>query len=191
MEQHPFIGKTTFKRATVLIIGGFPDLIDNAYPDWYQSGNNRNYFWDIMAEMYNTNITNSDSKRDFCTFHNLAITDLFLKVERLKNDGRDRSFRVIAYNKEELITILKKNPIYKILFTSQCVKDHFDKLTGQNELIHKLTKKLTQRVIVSPSCTADKSIARMAEYRELKNQQRMPFSTVDYRKQVYYKEFVG
>ena len=187
MEVHPFIGKTKFKRATVLVLGSFPDFKQDTYGDWYFADNQQSYSWAIMADMYNAKFDSNQHKFEFCSIHNFAITDLFLKLER-SNKSKQDQLKVVEYNVEELLEILNTNNIYKILFTSKVVESHFQILLQQKESLNRRMRNIITKLIPSPSAKANSSISRLKDFKQLKSNQ---FTTLDYRKKLYRKELIG
>jgi hypoxanthine-DNA glycosylase len=169
-EIHPFESFYS-ENATLLIIGSFPCFNGSDYGDWYYGGSGKNYFWQILSDIYKTTTNTLDQKKELCTLYSISLTDILYKIERRQNNCSDSNLRIIEFNKAGIEKCLTKN-LKKILFTSKFVEKHFRKLFPNNLI--------PTHTLPSPSPTANRAIARMENYIKLRSES-STISTYAYR----------
>lgn len=148
-EEHPFEPFVPAdSNATKLILGSFPPNKFTLYTvrktrcdiDFFY-GSKDNSFWDLFILAKQLNMRWPDNLEDlkrWLTDNNWAITDIVNKTTRKKDSAADSDLRPIEWNTRIINEILTKNPIQSILFTSNWVKNKFDKkvrphLTAEND----------------------------------------------------------
>ncbi len=123
LDKYPIVGKK------ILIIGTFnPDIICNEAIYFY--GRRRNYFWDLLPSMFDDKSLKDKSveeKINFLKINSIELTDLILSVDISEKVipfyGDDKLNRVIEWNTDNILNILKKNNTLEVYFT----RKSFDK----------------------------------------------------------------
>jgi G:T/U-mismatch repair DNA glycosylase len=170
IEIHPF-GYFYPKNPQILIIGSFPCYINDNYGEWFYSGSGKNYFWNLLSDVYNLTTDNLLQKEALCQEFGIAITDIALKVERLKMNCSDSNLKILEYNIEAIKECISKG-VQKILFTSKFVEKHFNNAIPDNTI--------PTSVLISPSPQANRYVASIQEYKDLKKSGIIE-NTYDYR----------
>jgi G:T/U-mismatch repair DNA glycosylase len=173
-ELHPF-GDFVCPDSAILIIGSFPCFNGVDYGDWFYSGSGKNDFWKLLSEIYNSPVNGTEQKKELSIKNKIAITDIALTIERINSNCKDSNLRIIEYNKAGIEKCLEAG-IIKILFTSKFVEAQFKKLFPFNQI--------PSLVLISPSPSANRYIARLDEYKRLKQNNEIT-STYEYRLAYY------
>lgn len=121
IETHPFEPFIP-DNATVLIIGSFPGK--NTQDDWYY-GAKRNQFWKIISSVYNIELKSKADKQELFRKAGIGITDIILKVRRKDNGNLDTNLEIVEDNHIVIKSILEKNNIKAVYFTSKYVEKLF------------------------------------------------------------------
>lgn len=126
IELHPF---TEFvpAHATTLILGSFPgkESTQQKRPDDWYYGANRNQFWKILEIVYDRPLTSLKEKQKLFEEYGIAITDIIKSCKRMNDSAADKNLSDKIYNTEVIKSILSRNKIEKILFTSKGVEEEF------------------------------------------------------------------
>ena len=117
INQYPITGKK------VLVIGTFnPDIVCNEAKFFY--GRKKNYFWNLLPKIFNHECLKDKSlelKINFLEINNIELTDLILSVDILEKDipsyGDDKLNKVIEWNTDNILNILKKKNTQEVYFT--------------------------------------------------------------------------
>lgn len=125
IEVHPF-GNFVPKKARYLMLGSFVTKPTHPY-DWFYA-NGRNQFWPIMRGVYGLELSTKKQQQDLFTQLEMALADIILACERRKNSNSDTNLFNIVYNIEGINSIVAKNKIQKIFFTSRYVEGLFKKV---------------------------------------------------------------
>jgi hypoxanthine-DNA glycosylase len=126
IEIHPFKPFVPVNSET-LILGSFPGKESTQNPkneDWFYYAK-RNQFWKIIEIVFNKQLNTVEEKQKLFTLHHIAITDILLSCERKENKNSDSNLINKTYNNGAIESILKENPISRILFTSKGVYHEF------------------------------------------------------------------
>jgi len=123
LDKYPIVGKK------ILIIGTFnPDIICNEATYYYSR--RKNYFWDLLPSVFYSKSLKDESvetKISFLKINNIELTDLILSVDILEKDipfyGDDKLNKVMEWNTNSILNILKKNNTVEVYFT----RKSFDK----------------------------------------------------------------
>ena len=130
IERHPFEPFVP-KNASILILGSFPGREQtDGKPDseqWYY-GAKRNQFWEIISEVYNTELLSKNDKQNLFNKYGIGITDIILSVIRKNNNNLDENLEIIEYNDKIIREIINSSNIKTIFYTSKFVGKHFSKL---------------------------------------------------------------
>lgn len=141
--KHKFLHKYPLVGKKILIIGTFnPDIICNEAAYFYSR--RRNYFWDLLPSIFNSKSLKDESveeKINVLEINNIELTDLILSVDILKEDipfyGDDKLNKVIEWNTDNILNILKKNNTLEVYFT----RKSFDKkVENIKDEIYKIKK---------------------------------------------------
>lgn len=124
LEMHPF-GDFIPKKVNYLMIGSFVTKPSNPYAWFYANG--RNQFWPIMEAVYNKTFDTKDKQQQLFIDLRMALTDIILSCERLRNSNLDINLVNITYNIEGINNIIYKNAIEKVYLTSKYVEKMFRK----------------------------------------------------------------
>ena len=159
-ETHPF-GFFMPNDAKRLVIGSFPCFNGIDYGEWFYCGSSKNYFWQLLSDLYDMPALNLDDKRLICQTHGIAITDIAFRIFRLQGNCSDANLKIIQYN-DSIIKKCLDSSIDIILFTSRFVEKHFKAIFPNfaNQTA----------VIPSPSPAANRFIAGLKEYKEMKSE---------------------
>ena len=124
VETHPF-GDFVPKETIYLMLGSFVTKPSNPYEWFYANG--RNQFWPIMSEVYGTSFDTKGKQQQLFTDLKMALSDIILSCQRKLNSNLDINLINIVYNTPAIKTIIAKNKITKIFFTSRHVENLFAK----------------------------------------------------------------
>lgn len=119
MEKHPF-GVFVPKNAKYLLLGSFVTKPTHPY-DWFYA-NGRNQFWPILEEVYKAPFKTKTAQQELFSQLRMAIADIILECERVKNSNLDTNLKSLVFNTEALTKILFENQIRQIFFTSRFVE---------------------------------------------------------------------
>jgi len=158
IEKHPF-GYFLPTNADKLIIGSFPCFNGVDYGDWFYNGSGKNEFWKLLSEIFNQPSDTKEDKEKICQANGIAITDIALKIRRIRGNCSDSNLEILEVNKETIQNCLN-NGITRIYFTSKFVEKQFNKYFPNNDL--------QTFVLLSPSPMANIYIAGMEEYKTMK-----------------------
>lgn len=170
-ETHPYRAFVPL-AATRLILGSFPgkSLLGKfpcpGHPSHWFYGAVRNQFWPILESAYGISLTTVSQRKAILFRLNIAMADIIIRCDRIKNSNLDSNLRNLVYNFRELEEIFSKNSIRTVYFTSCFVerrfRSHFRHLLGEHSLASLVT-------LPSPSPRyASLSMAeKVIRYREL------------------------
>ncbi|WP_442794658.1 uracil-DNA glycosylase family protein [Pelobium manganitolerans] len=130
VEDHPFKAFVP-ANANKLIIGSFPGRQHTqgmANDEAWFYGAKRNQFWQILSAVFEVQINKKTTKQQVLAQHQIAITDIFLKVRRKSNNNLDENLELVAYNDHVIRQILAEQNIQRVFFTSKLVGKHFNTL---------------------------------------------------------------
>ena len=122
LEKHPF-GVFVPLKAKYLLLGSFVAKPADDY-NWFY-GSKRNQFWPILEAVYNTPLNTKKDRQRLFTKLGMAITDIILECERVKNSNLDINLKSLVFNTDAISGILKNNKIEKIYFSSRFVEKLF------------------------------------------------------------------
>ena len=141
-EKHPYkpflddnsktliIGTTPPMRFTQSLEKN-PDDVDFYY------GSRDNYFWDLMADIFNTSISRKNNlqaiveRKELLRKHNIGLVDIVLEFERTDNNASDNNLHVIKF--QNIYEILKTHSkIEKIFFTGYSGARSAESLTSRH-----------------------------------------------------------
>jgi hypoxanthine-DNA glycosylase len=129
IETHPF-GVFAPPGSQYLILGSFvgkeamkgkPYSLDSY--DWFY-GTTRNQFWPMLEKVYECELKSKESKQELFTKLHIAIGDIIYRCGRRDGNNLDSNLVKKEFN-GDIMGIVNKNPIRRILFTSQFVKANF------------------------------------------------------------------
>jgi len=128
IETHPF-GVFVPRGAKYLLLGSFTakDAVGknrNESYDWFYS-NGRNKFWPILSQVYRLELNTKAHKQALLKALKIAIADIILSCDRIKNNSSDTSLKNIVPDTTAIREILDKNEIQKIFFSSRFVEKLF------------------------------------------------------------------
>jgi G:T/U-mismatch repair DNA glycosylase len=174
IEDHPFVyflPQTTER----LIIGSFPCFNGTDHGEWFYAGSGKNEFWRLLAAVFNQPTESKADKQILCEQHGIALTDIALRIERKENNCSDANLHIIEINRIGLDICLAAWP-NMIYFTSKFVQRHFFR--------HYPEVSIPSQVLVSPSPAANRHIASLAEYKQMRAKD-MVKSPYEYRQLKY------
>lgn len=96
-------------NSRVLILGSFPSVKSREINFYY--GNKQNRFWKMLSELYDTELSDVDSKKKFCCDNNIALWDIVQSCEIQGSMDSDIKNYVLV----DLSTVLDRCKISKIL----------------------------------------------------------------------------
>lgn len=146
-ETHPFKLYSP-PNANILIAGTFPPTKKNwSYEFFYP--NRQNLFWKIMANIAGKELRHFsgmeavEERKEILNFLNVAITDMGLKVNRIRDSFLDE--HLIAIEFMDILEMLDQHTrINKIIFTSSSGKVSaarwFVEYLKQKQIIHKFPR---------------------------------------------------
>jgi hypoxanthine-DNA glycosylase len=119
IEKHPYPPFIPLKT-NYLLIGSFPGKqVDGN--DWYY-GSKRNQFWQILENVFHTQLKCIEDKKKLLTKLHLAVTDIILECERENNNNLDTNLKNLILNRKIITEILHKHKIKNIFFSSRFVE---------------------------------------------------------------------
>ena len=124
LEKHPF-GVFVPLKAKYLLLGSFVTKPTHPY-DWFYA-NGRNQFWPILEGVYTIPLKTKRAQQDLFIELEMAIADIILECERVKNSNLDINLKSLVFNTKDISEILEKNKIEKIYFTSRFVEKLYRK----------------------------------------------------------------
>ena len=124
IETHPF-GDFVPNNTKYLLLGSFTTRPSEGYEWFYANG--RNQFWPIMQEVYGLDFSTKKQQQKLFIQLEMALADIILSCERRKNSNLDVNLFNITFNTQAIKTIIIKNKIQKIFFTSRHVETLFRK----------------------------------------------------------------
>lgn len=168
-EQHPY-GEFIPPQARMMIVGSFPigkfsdpqrrgEIKPHEFDFFF--GGERNLLWRLIADVYGVKFTSKDELVSFLTKKGIAIGDVIQSCGRNQGRASDSDLLDIKWN-HDLLKIIHKANIPVIIFTSQQVKKWFNKLFPAHGL--------EEILLLSPSAQSARSIARLNEFKEWRNQ---------------------
>jgi len=125
IEKHP-MPVFVPAGAEYLILGSFATKPSDNY-DWFY-GNSINQFWPILESIYKTPLKTKTEKQELFRSLGIAITDIILECERIKNSNLDKNLKILKYNNKAIEKILKENKIKRIFFTSRFVEKLYKRI---------------------------------------------------------------
>jgi len=134
VEQHPF-GTFVPDKIEYFLLGSFTAKVENLSYDWFYS-NGRNQFWQIMEEVYKTDLGTKAKKQELFTSLRMAITDIILSCDRKANSNLDMNLTNLVFNKDAIQKVIKGNKLKAIYFSNRFAeklfRKHFKKNTKQS-----------------------------------------------------------
>lgn len=129
-EKHLF-GNFVPPNAKYMILGSFTAKIpsDNSYSWFYDT--KRNQFWPILEKVYEIKLDTKTKKKELFTRLKIALADIISSCERSRNTSSDTNLINCSYN-QSIKSIINKNPIEKIYFTSRFVENKFKNLFSKS-----------------------------------------------------------
>lgn len=179
VEQHPF-GHYLPPQASTLIMGSFPCFNGEDYGSWFYGGSGKNFFWPLLAAVFDHPASTRAEQQALCDQHDLALTDIAGQVIRTHNNCSDNNLHILAINSESIEHCLNAG-IERIVFTSRFVWRTF--------LRHYPASNLSTEVLISPSPAANRQVACLPEYRQLLASQQVS-SVFEYRLLRYRQAFL-
>lgn len=129
-EIHPFEPFVP-QNSRILLLGSFPgrEQTQNKIgkDDWFY-GASRNQFWKILERTFETQLLTKSEKQSLFSRHGIAITDLFLEINRSATSNGDEHLCIVHYNTLAISQILIQFPDIHVLCTSRFVEKEFRKL---------------------------------------------------------------
>jgi TDG/mug DNA glycosylase family protein len=130
IETHPF-GNFIPGNCRYLLLGSFvaKNAVNSEKDDqynWYFS-TKRNQFWPIMEKIYRQELKTKKQKQNLFKQLGLAFADTILSCTRKYNNSADTSLTEMTFNHKAIKSILRKNNIEKIFFTSRFVEQIYRK----------------------------------------------------------------
>jgi G:T/U-mismatch repair DNA glycosylase len=111
-EIHPFEPYVP-SNSRILLLGSFPgrEQTQNKIgeDDWFY-GASRNQFWKILERVFQTQLFTKSDKQLLFSRQGIAITDLFLEINRSAASNGDEHLRVMQYNTLAISQILIQFP---------------------------------------------------------------------------------
>lgn len=154
IEEHPFpFFLPTEPRA--LILGSFPCWNGIDYGGWYYNGSGRNYFWELLGEVYQQPTKDSAQQKKLCEREGLAIGDIAKAIYRKKGNCSDANLAIEAWNKEAL-SICWAVGLKSVYCTSKFVARHFQRQWPEQAV--------DLQVLPSPSPAANRYLSGLQEY---------------------------
>ena len=196
METHPWRRYPLINGSIEkLIVGSFPPNKFTIYPDRlipgedinFFYGSSANSFWEIFLNHFELDLDIYGSEeslnefKDYLRNQNWGVTDIALIIERRKDSALDNDLNVLSYNNDIIVEIFQNNPIRSVLFTSNWVKERFDKKIRRLLNINPDTRFYT---LISPSPSGLMSL----DWARVIFPQRAGISNSDYRS--FYYEWV-
>jgi len=163
--------------AEKLILGSFPCYNGSDYGDFFYSGSGRNHFWEILSALTQMPVEDAIQKKAICDRYRFALSDVALKIRRLKNNCSDSNLEIIEYNREGIHKCLASG-VNDVFFTSRFVEKHFDRIFPG--------LKIRKHLLLSPSPAANRHIGGLEDYKS-KFKKKEIKSVFDYRVQQYKK----
>jgi G:T/U-mismatch repair DNA glycosylase len=165
IEHHPY-GEFTPKGATGMIIGSFPiakfsdprrrhEIKPHEFEFFF--GGEKNLLWKLLAGCFGVKIKTRADIVKMLTEHKLGIGDVIKSCRRHDGKSSDSDLYDICWN-QDLITVIRKNKIRKLYFTSRQVEKWFNRLFPgtENEFEHVL--------LISPSAQSARSVVKRTDY---------------------------
>lgn len=178
IEQHPFV--YFLPRITHrLIIGSFPCFNGLDYGEWFYSGSGRNEFWRLLSDVFSMPASTLAEKKALCEVHGIALTDVAYRIERRANNCADANLNILEFNHVGIKACLAAQP-RKVYFTSRFVERHF--------LKHYPSIHCESQVLLSPSPAANRHLASLTEYKQLRAANRIA-SPYEFRRLKYHQVF--
>ena len=133
IETHAF-GNFIPPNAKYLILGSFTGrqavkdkaAHDPSY-DWFY-GTKRNQFWPLLEEVYGIPLPTKTERQKLFGDLGIAIADIILQCERKDGNNLDANLINIVYNTQAINSMLEKEGITTILFSSRFVEKKFKQL---------------------------------------------------------------
>lgn len=158
-ESHPFRRyPETDNKATRLILGSFPPNKFTNYKDRQTKcdkeffyGSRDNVFWDLFVFAKELGFKWPDDFELLTSWiknNNWVVSDIILKSTRKKDTATDNDLQPIEWNIQIINQIVQKNPIKIIYFTSNWVRNNFDKHVKPKL---KTSEQFQDIVLISPS----------------------------------------
>lgn len=170
LEDHPYKPFIPC-GSTKLIVGNFPiGKFSNparfheqkeGEMDFYYGGA-ANRLWSLLGASFNVELDDIKSIKTFLEDHHFALADILLSCRRLNGSALDTALYDKTYN-YELKNIIEDKNFKELIFTSKHVYREFKKHIGKFP-----DKK--HIVLISPSPTAARGLARNKEYLALREQ---------------------
>ncbi len=159
-EVHPFVRfPQSGNQAKYLILGSFPPNKFSIYPDQCSKrderffyGSKDNSFWDLFIKAQDLDLKWPDNilqLKKWIEINGWQVTDIVAKASRRKNTALDSDLIPLTWNVEVVDSILSENPIEKIVFTSNWVKENFNRNVKSQLLSY--NGRYSDIVLISPS----------------------------------------
>lgn len=163
-EIHPY-GEFIPKHPEAMIIGSFPigkftnpdrrSEIKSSEHDFFFGGE-KNLLWRLLGEVFAMKVTTTSDIVRLLKKHHLAVGDVIRSCSRKNHGASDSDLYDIEWN-QDLLSVISKNQIKKIYFTSKKVESWFERLFPD-------THQLTKITLISPSAQSVRSLSRRSDY---------------------------
>lgn len=128
IETHP-LKPFVPNNSKYLLVGSFVsnNIKTNVDYDWYYCSK-RNQFWQIIELVYEVKLPTTELKQKLFQDLKLAVTDIIYQCERRDGNSLDNNLINIVFNIGVINSILEKNKIEIIYFSSRYVEKLFKKV---------------------------------------------------------------
>lgn len=170
LETHPY-GSFIPAKAKYLLLGSFTtkeafDAEKKAFYVWFYSNGGRNQFWPILEEIYGVKLPTRQAMELLFTKLHMALADIIYQCERKKHSNLDVHLINIVYAVEDITSILEKNNIKTIFFSSRFVETKFRRVF--KDMIKRYPSiQLITLPSPSPRYAAMSKAEKVKKYREL------------------------
>lgn len=165
-EIHPY-GEFVPKNARAMIIGSFP-IGKFSNPKRHKEikpheiefffGGEKNLLWKILGTVFDMPVATKDDVVKMLTKKKLAVGDVIKSCERKNGGASDTDLLKIEWN-TNLLSVIKKNKIQTVYFTSKKVQAWFEKLYPAAQTLRKIS-------LISPSGQSLRSLHLHPDYQE-------------------------
>lgn len=141
VEQHPF-GTFVPDKTEYFFLGSFTGKVENPSYDWFYA-NGRNQLWQIMEEVYKTDLGTKAKKQELFTSLKMAIADIILSCDRKANSNLDMNLTNIVFNEDAIQKVIQEKKLKAIYFSSRFAeklfRKQFKKMVQKNPTIQLIT----------------------------------------------------
>ncbi|HXH30693.1 MAG TPA: hypothetical protein VNJ01_07755 [Bacteriovoracaceae bacterium] len=163
-EFHPY-GEFIPSKPRCMIIGSFPigKFTDpgrrheiKAHEFDFFFGGEKNLLWKLVGDCFGQSLKTRQALEEFLEENGMAIGDVICSCERKKGSASDADLFRIEWN-QDLFSVIQKNNIKKIFFTSRQVEKWFLRLFPHSESLEKT-------LLISPSAQIFRSLSRREDF---------------------------